>query len=99
MNATTHLIEHCDAPGCEQGLVKRLDGSVGLCSFCVNGRRIRHTHDAASAIDADPFERAFGAWADLPSPERWARIRDLAAVCRDPANSDAVRALLDEVGR
>jgi hypothetical protein len=51
---------------------------------------LRLTRDPRSAIDYE---------LDLPTPERWARIRELAAVCRDPANSDAVRALLDEVGR
>jgi hypothetical protein len=94
LNATTHLEETCNEPGCIGGFT-----SFGLpCAVC-NGRVTRSTHEPRSSIDYDPFERAFGAWADLPTPERWARIRELAAVCRDPANSDAVRALLDEVGR
>lgn len=52
LSSAEYLLEHCQAPGCANGLVKRLDGTVGLCALC-NGstRRLRHTHDPRSAID------------------------------------------------
>jgi RecJ-like exonuclease len=86
MNATTHLEETCGRCAGR--------GIVDFCFLCQachgTGRVTRSLHDPRSAIDYE---------LDLPTPERWARIRELAAVCRDETNSEPVRMLLEEVGR
>lgn len=103
MNSATHLAEHCRT--CDGlGYVGR---GLTPCSMCEGGRRLRGTHDAASAIDFDDgidpahvvaMREAIGRTVTVPVPvAEWLRIRELARLCRSPENSGPLAELLGRI--
>jgi hypothetical protein len=102
------LLEHCDAPGCANGVIIGKGGVfVAYCSACRGStRRRRGPHDPRSAIDYEPTSPESLHVAQYATPPEThvarlvpvrllQRLGELAAVVRDPTNSTQFAELLD----